>query len=182
MIIYNHISMANPDTGGQKETQSCVTRLRGFMASLTAAGLLATAGGCADAASAEKPNNETQSNMDKKFLVAAVEDAGADPQETVNSIVANTDETEVVRLAEAQEAKAFSMLPRQVQNHIRSELLKCMADVEDFSRDGNEDDPASYQIEFNDGEADCDNMRKNGIRSAIARESIKNTTRSITEG
>ena len=85
-------------------------------------------------------------------------------------------------LASADEAKDFATLPLLIRQQIRDEFDECMADVEDFARDGNENDPEGYQIEFEDGADDCDGQRKNLIRSARAKQDMENITRSITSG
>ena len=85
-----------------------------------------------------------------------------------------------VKLANAQEATAFASLPRQVQSEIRAAYDKCMGEVDDFAKDGNEGDPEAYRIEFEDGQDDCDSMRNSRIRIKKADQDMDNITREIT--
>lgn len=93
---------------------------------------------------------------------------------------ANTPPANEYLLADAEEARTFASLSAEAQREIRAAYDECMAEVEEFARDGNEDDPEGYQIELEDGQADCDGQRKSRIGIAKSKQNIEETTRSIT--
>ncbi|PHS23563.1 MAG: hypothetical protein COA84_10955 [Robiginitomaculum sp.] len=91
-------------------------------------------------------------------------------------------EAKEMKLASADEAKAFASLSQNIQQTIRSKYNACIDGVRSFAKDGSGGSKEVEQILFEDGVDDCDDMRKNRIGSAVAKTHMEDLTRSITSG